>query len=169
MSSDRAKLLAFFVAQRAALVQFLLRRVGSPAVAEDLAQDTWLRLATGAVPATVASPQGYVFRVAGNLALDRLRQDRSRSRVMAAHPPDDGVADVAPGAERGLAARQRLAMLMAAVEELPPRCREVFVLRRFEDLTQDEIARRLGISRNMVEKHLRRALEHCSRRLAETE
>jgi RNA polymerase sigma factor (sigma-70 family) len=52
-------------------------------------------------------------------------------------------------------------LLYAAIEALPPKCRQVFIMRRFHDLSQDEIARRLGVSRNMVEKHLRLALERC--------
>lgn len=45
------------------------------------------------------------------------------------------------------------------MQQLPPRCRQVFIMRRFGGLHQEEIARRLGISRNMVEKHMRLALE----------
>jgi len=56
-------------------------------------------------------------------------------------------------------ARQRLDKLVEAVNTLPPRCRAVFILRKFENLSQAEIAERLGISRNMVEKHLRHALQ----------
>ena len=69
--------------------------------------------------------------------------------------------------ERQLVAKQRLAILAKAVGELPPRCRDCFILRRFDDLDPDEIAIRMGISRNMVEKHLRQALIYCTARLRE--
>ena len=46
---------------------------------------------------------------------------------------------------------------------------EAVVLRRFDDLSQEEVARRMGISRSMVEKHLRLALVHCTRRLRESD
>lgn len=68
------------------------------------------------------------------------------------------------GAERGYHAVPRMNRkgsrgVYDAINNLPPRCREVFVLRRFHDLSPDDIAKRLGISRNMVEKHLRSALD----------
>jgi RNA polymerase sigma factor (sigma-70 family) len=74
-------------------------------------------------------------------------------------------AALAASPERIALARERLALLAAAMDELPPRCREVFVLRQVEQLDQAEIARRLCISRNMVEKHLRKALLHCRARV----
>ena len=79
------------------------------------------------------------------------------------------VPDRSPSAETRIDARERLAILAGAVEELPPRCREVFMLRKVEGLDQAEIARRLGISRNMVEKHLRKALLVCAARLKESD
>ena len=62
-------------------------------------------------------------------------------------------------------ARERLAILIDAVNDLPPRCREVFLLSRFDALTNGQIADRLGITRNMVEKHIIKAMVHCRRRL----
>lgn len=74
-------------------------------------------------------------------------------------------ADDRPDVERELIARQRLAILVEAVSELPPRCRECFVLRRFEGLSHGEIADRMNITRSAVEKHLAVATVHCARRL----
>jgi len=62
-------------------------------------------------------------------------------------------------------ARYRLRILAAAVDDLPPRCREVFLMSRLDGLGNGEIAGRLGISRNMVEKHIIKAMMHCRRRL----
>ena len=70
-----------------------------------------------------------------------------------------------PDAEAVAAARERICILIEAVNELPPRCREVFLLSRFDDLSNGQIAERLGISRNMVEKHVIKAMVHCRRRL----
>jgi hypothetical protein len=57
--------------------------------------------------------------------------------------------------------RQRLAVLVQAAESLPPRCLEVFILRKIEHLRVEEIVLRLGVSRKKVEKHLRRVLLEC--------
>ncbi len=66
--------------------------------------------------------------------------------------------DLAPSPELLTELRQRLAAVQAVVDCLPPRCREVFWLFRIEGYTQPEIAKRLGISLNMVERHMIRAL-----------
>jgi len=64
----------------------------------------------------------------------------------------------APGPERHAAARQQLARLQQAVDSLPARCREIFVLHKFDGRPQKQIAEQFGISLNAVEKHLIRAL-----------
>jgi DNA-directed RNA polymerase specialized sigma24 family protein len=78
MSNDQAKLLSLFTAQRGALARFLARRVGNIHTAEDLVQDTWLKLAGGTAPAGVANPQAYLFRIAANLAIDHNRAEARR-------------------------------------------------------------------------------------------
>ena len=64
----------------------------------------------------------------------------------------------APDAEQIIAGRQRLKRMLAALDALPPRARAVVILRRFENLTYPQIARRLGISVSAVEKHMTRAM-----------
>lgn len=149
------------------LAAFVRRKVGCRALAEDIVQETWLRLAAANISMTIDNPRAYLYRAVDNLATDRVRQDQARGRYLSDEPPPEHVADQRPDPVRALDARQRLALLTRAVEELPPRCREVFVLRHFDELSQDEITARLGISLNMVQKHLRKGLEHCALRLKE--
>ncbi|MDC7784863.1 RNA polymerase sigma factor [Rhodoplanes sp. TEM] len=166
--ASTSPLLAAVVAHYDELTAYVQRKVGCPAAAADIMQETCLRLVLSA-GAAVDNPRAYLYRVAGNLATDHLRSGRVRDRTLVVGPVPDTVADSRADAERVLLARQRLAVIARAVEELPPRCRQVFVMRRFDDLDQGEIATRLGISRNMVEKHLRHALAHCARRLAQAD
>lgn len=145
---------------------FARRKVGNAAAAEDLVQEACLRLAS-ADSAVIGNPRAYLYRVVGNLIIDHHRKKQARARSVVRLEREVDVADETSDVERQLVARQRLALLSRAISELPPRCRECFVMRRFDDLSQDEIACRMGISRNMVEKHLRLALTHCARRLRE--
>jgi len=151
------------------LKSFVSRKVGCAALAEDIVQEAWVRVASNTPAEPVSNSRAYLYRIAHNLVIDRIRRDRVQSR----HVVNDFLAENIPSndssPENWLVHRERLDTLMKAVEELPPRCRQVFRMRKFEQLDQSEIARRLGITRSMVEKHLRKALAHCLSRLEETE
>ena len=158
-------LLAAFEAHYDDLVRFAQRKVDCPALAADIVQESYARLASGGALEPVRNPRAFLYRMVGNRAIDHLRQHQSRSKYVVPEPPSDEIADRQPPPDAVIDARKRLVLLARAVDELPPRCRQVFVLRKVEGLDQAEIARTLGISRNMVEKHLRKALLHCSMRL----
>ena len=70
-----------------------------------------------------------------------------------------------PHAEQVVLTRQELAILQQAVDELPPRCREVFVLARLEGPTYAQIGTRLGISPKTAFSHTVKALAHLHSRL----
>jgi RNA polymerase sigma-70 factor (ECF subfamily) len=72
----------------------------------------------------------------------------------------------APVAPRHLDHGQRLEMLQRALAELPPLCRDSFLLRKIEGLSHPQIAERLGISKALVEKHIVNAMKHCRLRIA---
>lgn len=103
------------------------------------------------------------FTVARNLAYEALRRTRvvAMERVSAIDAEECSTDDPSP--ERVIIARQTLGTVQAAIGSLRERCRDVFVLRRLNGLSQREIALRLGISENVVEKEiakgLRRVLE----------
>lgn len=153
------------------LRQFLRRRVTSPEVAADLAQEAFFRLLrSGQEPDAAANSardaRAYLFSIAANLAIDHRRQVRRQQtdpveiEAIAAFP------DPRPSAERSSLSREELRVLAEAVASLPPRGREVFRLHKIEGLSYAEIAARLGIAKNTVIVHMVRALEHCRRALA---
>ncbi|WP_018266367.1 RNA polymerase sigma factor [Methylosinus sp. LW4] len=145
------------------LLRFLTRRVGSQA-APDLAQEALLRVLRHGEHATILEPAALLQSTAANLARDFARRRRAEEKYRDYDQTLDEFASSAPAPDARLEAEELMDRLQAAVESLPSRCRQVFMMRRFENLHQEEIARRLGISRNMVEKHMRLAV----RRLQET-
>jgi len=147
----------------AELTSYARLKVGDDAVAEELVQEACLRLVTTGndVP---FNPRAFLYRVLANLVTDYHRRKARLNKTFVYSDMLDA-ADDRPDAERWLIARQRLAILVQAVAELPPRCRECFVLRRFEGLSHAEIAVRMNITRSAVEKHLSAATIHCARRL----
>lgn len=144
---------------------FLSLRTGSRDVAQDCAQDTWIKLAEFKDRTRPDNDRAYVFRVAANIATD---WHRRHSRELAAtadfaasrpalHEPD--TLDVA-------AARQMLRRLEKALLAQPRRSLDVFVLHRHEGLSYRAIAQRLAISVSAVEKHMMRILLACDQALA---
>jgi RNA polymerase sigma-70 factor (ECF subfamily) len=72
-----------------------------------------------------------------------------------------------PSAERQLSARQDLDILTSTIENLPPKCRQVFLLSRVRRMTYPQIATHCGISVKMVEKHISHALSVCMKKVTE--
>lgn len=152
-----------YLERRIELVRFFTARAGSAAVAEDIVQELYLKVQQ--IDATdIRNEMAYLYRLGLNLMIDRLRSEvRSRARERDYVDTHDGPEDHTPSAEEGAMARERMRAVLAAIEDLPPQCRRVFRMHRFEEVNQGEIAARLGISRRVVEKHISNAL----RRLAE--
>jgi RNA polymerase sigma factor (sigma-70 family) len=143
------------------LRRFFLRRLRNREDAADATQETFLRLLTAAPKEDLRNPHAYLFQVAKSVAhgvTARLMRD---SALFSEDLDQTQVADDAPSPERVVAARQQLALLIETILALPPKCRVVFVLSRLEGLSNGEIAEKLGVSRNMVEKHIIRALMAC--------
>lgn len=137
---------------------YLARHLGCPEAGREAAQDVFLRLLMwrGAVP--LHNPRAFLLRVARNLAID-IRRGAGRGPVV--EPIDDHretLADPCSDPLRCVLARQQLRLIAQTIELLPPRCRDVFVLLRFEGMSHRAVAAHFGISTKMVEAHLARAL-----------
>jgi len=143
-------------------------------MAEDVIQETWIR-ANAAATELPENPRAYVYRMAGNLAVDHLRREHGgvRSPANRADDHEDGapvlesVPSAAPDPEATLQSQQEFRVLYQAVNELPEKCREVFLLYRGQGLSMREVASELGIAEKTVEKHIARAMVHCRGRLRE--
>ncbi|MDK2745892.1 MAG: sigma-70 family RNA polymerase sigma factor [Brevundimonas sp.] len=155
--------------ERPSLVRLARRILGDSSLAEDIAQTLWLRVQRIADPAAIKDKRAYLYRLALNLTSDQMRRRKRGAVLFEGQIEDPGVIDAAPTTEARIIHRQRLDLLAEAIDELPPRCREVFLLRRIEELSPAEVAERLGITPNAVAKHVRHALHHCQTRLAERE
>lgn len=143
---------------RPLLVAFLRRRVPDED-AQDLAQETMVRLMRyGEQPVDALRP--LMYRIGLNVLADRGRRDASRLAHAHVALEDDVLAlpSAEPGQDERVAHQQALAAVRAAVLRLPPRCREVYLLNRVEDMSYTEIARHCGISVKAVEKHIGKAL-----------
>ncbi|MFN4281244.1 MAG: RNA polymerase sigma factor [Alphaproteobacteria bacterium] len=156
---------ALFLAHGRELRVYLMRQLRDPQAAADLLQETFLRLAEQPAVAGIENPRSYLYRTARNLAIDHFRQEERRQTRPV---PNETLAEIesdAPALDEAADARERMAHLRAALDELPARTREIFLFNRVEGLTHAEVARRLGVSDSTVQKHLARALHHVMRRM----
>jgi len=145
---------------------FLCRMLGSPEEALDLRQETFLRVHQQAGRYRAQGQfRSWLFRIAGNLARSALRRRRILKWLRLDPQEHDRPADQEP-VDRALERRELQAAVRAAIAELPPRQREALVLRRYQELSQREIAAALGTTEEGVESLLGRAMSRLRRTLA---
>jgi RNA polymerase sigma factor (sigma-70 family) len=139
------------------LLRAVRRAVGGADSAEDLLHSAFVRLSEYSARDGVDNPSGFLVRTAANLAVD----ERRRAQVRRESPIDIGemlnLSDGQPLHPEVLAARERLEKVMAALDSLGPRTREIFLLHRLDGLKYREIAARLDITVSAVEKHIAKA------------
>jgi len=151
------------------LYRFLVRMVSDPATAEDLFQQTWVRLMEkiGSYD-TRRNFEAWLFAIARNLAIDHLRRRRGISldeRDDAGQAPVDRLSAGGRNALEQLLDFERGALLAAAIEELPAIHREVLTLRFEEEMTLEQIAEVAGVPLSTVKSRLHRALESLRARI----
>lgn len=149
------------------LLSFLSRKVSDRAVAADLAQESYARVyAAQASGAPIGDPRALLYQTARNLVIDHQRHGEVRASVEL--PASPGEPDDAPGSrnwepETAVSSQQGVQALVAVIDNLPPRCRQAFMLNRFEGLTYTQVAAHMGISVKAVEQHIKHALDACER------
>ncbi len=156
---------------RGPLMAFFLRRTRERAEAEDLAQETLLRVASAASLDGQAPIDSYVFKVAINLLRDRRRKAvRNGNPVfvpiensLAAELEAQLVDELSP--ERVAQGHDALNDAMRILDDLGERTRNIFLLYRLENMKQKDIAALYGIGQSTVEKHVMKAMMHLAKKL----
>ena len=138
-------------------------RQAFPAVrdVDDIVQESFLRAWKTRAVEPINSVRAFLFTVARRLALNTLdRQKTARTDFvgdMAALP----VLSDGPGVAEQVGRREALSLLVEALATLPPRCREITVLRKLKSIPQREVAARLGLSEKTVEEQVARGMRRC--------
>jgi RNA polymerase sigma factor (sigma-70 family) len=148
----------FLREHRAMLVAWLSRRVGEDD-AQDVAQEAFVRLIRyRAQPVEQLRP--LMYRIAINVIHDRGRRDSTRQVFAHVSLDQDfvGLPSLEPAHETRIEHEQELALVRAAILQLPERCRQVYLLNRIDGLSYSQIAQHCGISVKAVEKHIGKAL-----------
>lgn len=143
----------------AALTQFLRSNWRNRADVADLLQEVYVRVYESARRQLPKTTKSFLFTTARNLIVDRVRNEKVIPLEIVEDMDALGVAAEAPGPDAHLAARDELRRVQSALDQIPPRAREAFVLHHVEGLSQHEIAVRMKISEKTVGWHLKEGVE----------
>jgi RNA polymerase sigma factor (sigma-70 family) len=162
MSDVKGDLRAWFLREvlplEAALTQFFRNRQRNHADVAELLQEVYVRVYESALTKLPEVARPFVFAIARNLLADKVRQQK----IIPIESIEDleglGVAADTPGPESHLLAREELRRVQQALELIPDRTREAFVLFHAKGLSQREIAARMNISEKTVSWHLKQGL-----------
>lgn len=166
MDSRTANVAELYETEHTRLRSIVRRLIGNPTIAEDVVQQAFTNILarTDESGANLA----YVRQAVRNLAFNHLRDIRRRCETELTGVQLDTIADARPSPEMTVLYRSELHKLLQAVAELPPRRRETFMLNKVEGLSYDEIAERMGVSRNTVISQIVAAMLALDQRLGQS-
>nr|WP_256737573.1 sigma-70 family RNA polymerase sigma factor [Pseudomonas sp. dw_358] len=154
-----------FIRHRRPLLRTLQRMVGNPSTAEDLLQDTWLRVTRALARSPIEHLEPFLFQTARNLARDHLRARRLREHTLIEDVPDTVLHDIAQSGstlDQAAHAERLLLRLSADIARLSRRQQQVFSLSRLHGHSCGDIAEYLEVSTSTVQKELKLITEVCA-------
>jgi RNA polymerase sigma-70 factor, ECF subfamily len=170
-AGDTAKFGLLLDEYRGPVVAYLYRLVRDHAVAEELAQDVFLRVYRAHNYEPSASFRSWLIRIATNLARNWIRDHRAEYGAVRLDDPPDRIRwraprSPAPNIEERLVSECRLLEVRAAIDALPERHRAAILMHKYLDMDYWEIARTQKCSVSAVKSMLFRAYENLRKRLA---
>ncbi|BEN78116.1 RNA polymerase sigma factor [Serratia marcescens] len=158
-SAPHAALSRLYATHHAWLQGWLCRRLGCAFDADDVAQDTFMRLLKGDAAATLREPKDFLVTVAKRVMVDLFRRrtlERAYLEMLALIPEG-----YAPSPEQRQSLLDSLQQIDAMLDGLGPKVKQAFLLSQLEGLGYADIAARLGVSVSSVKKYMAKATEHC--------
>lgn len=152
-----------YICYRRSLMGALIKIVRDPFVAEDLAQEAYVRAKKAADSGTIEHIEAFLQTTARNLALDFLRHRRRRERIEVTASVNliENVAVNVPSVEDMLIEQRRIQLFDEAIASLPERARQIMILNYLEGWSQPRIAEHLGVSPRTVWGDLKMAMAQC--------
>ena len=143
-----------------ALLQYFRRKARDQNEIDDLVQEVFLRVVARRSAEPVENVGAYIFQTAASVLADRHRRGTVRHVINHIEFDAERHNSADFDAARVLEGRQALRSAVVALQALPERTRDIFILRRIEGFAYRDIADRFGISVSAVEKHMVRAIHH---------
>jgi RNA polymerase sigma factor (sigma-70 family) len=145
-----------------ALRAYLHRRFPEARDVDDLVQESYLRVLRARETGPIASAKAYLFTTARHLALALFRRPKIFSHIPVTDPAASGIIQEGADVIEQVSTTQEVALLLDAIDALPNRCREIFILRKLQSLSQKEIAAQLGLSEQTVQVQVGRGARKCA-------
>ncbi len=142
-----------------ALMRYLRSAYRNAADVADLRQDIYVQLVETAQKQIPNPTKPFVFTVAHNVMIDRLRRERVVPMDTISDLEKLGLASECPPPDTAVIARDELRHLRAAIDQLPTRWRETIVMARIDGLSGREIAARLNLDESTVSYHLKKGMQ----------
>jgi RNA polymerase sigma factor (sigma-70 family) len=143
----------------AAVRAWLKRWTGRAQDIDDVIQEAYSRLAALDSVAHIGSGRAYLFQTTRNIVLEQARRSKIVRIDNVTDLGDLSIVDETPPLDRIVGGARELQRVEQLIDQLPFKCRRVFVLRRIHGVSQRDIARDLGISESAVEKQAARGLK----------
>jgi RNA polymerase sigma-70 factor, ECF subfamily len=161
---DRGAFASLFDAFAPRIKSFMIRKGATPDQAEDLVQETMISVWTkaGLYDPTKGSVLTWVFTIARNLRIDRIRRDVSRP---VAELGDYDAPSDAPGSDEILVRKDETQCVARALSEIAPEQKQILLLSFVDDFSQSEIAQRLNLPLGTVKSRMRLAYIHLRKTL----
>jgi len=131
---------------------------------DEVVQEAYARMWTADLD-RIANARAYLFVTARHIIGEYLRRSRIVSIELMADLDVLNIEDDDVNAHRRLSGQEEIARLHRLIDKLPPKCRQAFRMKKFEELSQREIASRMGVAESTVEKHLAKALRIISKEM----
>lgn len=131
---------------------------------DEVVQEAYARM-WGADLDRILNPRAYLFVTAKHIVGEQVRRSRIVSIELMADLEVLNIVDDDVDAYRKLSGQEEIARLHSIIAKLPPKCRQAFQMKKFEELSQREIAARMGVAESTVEKHLAKALRVISKEM----
>lgn len=132
---------------------------------DDVVQESYLRIWRARMIRPIRCAKSFLFTVARHVALNALRRERHSPVMPVTDLRQLFVLDSRPDAATATVTAEEIECLVDAVDALPARCREIFILRRLQGVSQKDIAARLGLSEQTVQVQAARGLKRVAKQL----
>ena len=137
-----------------ALKTYFIKRGAQPATAEDLSQEVFTRLLARQSQDEIENPRGYLMQTAFSVWSEHWRRRAVRPDQAQENYRDDAHSPEAISQDRVLQGRETIAAVLEALNALPERTRDVYLLCHVDGMKRKDLAARIGISVSAVDKHL---------------